>query len=374
MSKNNPENTVSREREIVRTSIIGIAGNVFLVAFKAAVGLISGSVAIVMDAVNNLSDALSSVITIVGMKLAAKPADKKHPFGYGRIEYLSSMIIAGLVLAAGVSSLVESVKKIFDPTEPEYSVPTLIIIAVAIAVKIILGIYFQRKGKQVRSDSLAASGKDAMFDSIISAATLVSAVVMLVWHISVDGYLGALISIVIVKSGIELLIEALNRIIGEREESELTRAIKQKIAAYDGVGGAYDLTLHNYGPEIKIGSVHIEIADTLTAKEIAALTRKIQQAIFAEYGVYLTIGIYAVDSSDSVQAQMREKVTDVAKAVDGVLQIHGFYVDADLINFDVVVDFEVKDPFALRDGLARQIQELYPEYRVHISLDRDYSD
>ena len=365
---------VSREREIVKTSIIGIAANVFLVAFKAVVGLISGSVAIVMDAVNNLSDALSSVITIVGMKLAAKPADKKHPFGYGRIEYLSSMIIAGLVLAAGVSSLIESVKKIFDPTDPTYSTPTLIIIAAAILVKIFLGIYFQRKGKQVNSDSLVASGKDAMFDSIISVATLVSAVVMLIWHISVDGYLGALISVVIVKSGIELLIEAMNRILGEREEGELTRAIKQKICEFEGVGGAYDLVLHNYGPENKLGSVHIELEDTATAKEISALTRRIQQAVFAEYGVYLTIGIYAVETGDSEQARMRERVTELAKSTQGVLQIHGFYVEGSNISFDIVVDFAVKDPFALRESLMEQVRGLYPGYGVHISLDRDYSD
>ena len=178
---------MDRSREIIRTSWIGIAANVLLAGFKAAVGLLASSVAIVMDAVNNLSDALSSVITIVGTKLSQRPADRKHPFGFGRVEYFSAIIIAVIVLSAGITSLIESVKKIFNPSEPTYTTLTLVVIVVAIAVKLILGQYVKRKGEQLKSDALIASGSDALFDAIITLATLVSAGVMLLWGFSLDG-------------------------------------------------------------------------------------------------------------------------------------------------------------------------------------------
>ena len=196
---------MNRNSQIIRTSWIGIVANVFLAGFKAAVGLLANSVAIVMDAVNNLSDALSSVITIVGTKLSQRPADRKHPFGHGRIEYFSAIIIAVIVLSAGVTSLLESAKKILNPTQPEYTHTTLIVIAVAIIVKLVLGRYVKNKGVQLNSDALIASGSDALFDAIITLTTLVSAGVMLLWGISLDGILGVLISIVIIKAGIEML-------------------------------------------------------------------------------------------------------------------------------------------------------------------------
>ena len=207
---------MNRSSQIIRTSWIGIITNVLLASFKAVVGILASSVAIVMDAVNNLSDALSSVITIVGTKLSQRPADHKHPFGFGRIEYFSAIIIAVIVLSAGITSLIESVKKIFDPTEPSYTTTTLIVIVVAIVVKLVLGQYVKKMGEQLKSDALIASGADALFDAIITLATLVSAGVMRLWGVSLDGILGALISVVIIKAGIEMMIETLNDIIGQR--------------------------------------------------------------------------------------------------------------------------------------------------------------
>ena len=171
------ENQDSRETTIVRTSIIGILVNVLLAAFKAAIGLITHSIAVTLDAVNNLSDALSSVITIVGTKLAGKLPDKKHPLGYGRIEYLSAMIVSALVLYAGITSLVESIKSIISPEKPDYSVVSLIIVGSAVVAKLLLGTYVKRTGKRVNSASLEASGSDAMFDSIISASVLLCALI-----------------------------------------------------------------------------------------------------------------------------------------------------------------------------------------------------
>ena len=229
------EDVASREKTIVRTSVVGILTNILLVGFKAAVGLISNSIAIILDAVNNLSDALSSVVTIIGAKLGAKQPDKKHPLGYGRIEYLSSMIVAALVLYAGITSLVESIKKIITPEAADYGTATLIIIAVAIAVKLLLGLYVKKQGKKVHSSALSASGSDALFDAILSASVLASAVVYLIWGVSLEAYVGVMIAAFIIKAGIEMMIETLNDIIGKREDAEVTRELKRVVCEEEGV-------------------------------------------------------------------------------------------------------------------------------------------
>ena len=228
-----------REKTIVRTSVIGIVTNVLLVGFKAFVGLMSNSIAIILDAVNNLSDALSSVVTIIGAKLGAKQPDKKHPLGYGRIEYLSSMIVAALVLYAGITSLVESIKKIIHPEAADYGAVTLVILFVAIAAKLILGLYVKKQGKRVNSGALVASGSDAMFDAILSASVLASAVVYLIWGVSLEAYVGVVIAGFIIKAGVEMMIETLNDIIGKfsigwdvKRISRLNRVIMQ-LAVYE---------------------------------------------------------------------------------------------------------------------------------------------
>ena len=205
-----------RERTIVRTSVVGIATNVLLAAFKAAVGLASNSIAVTLDAVNNLSDALSSVITIIGAKLGAKLPDKRHPMGYGRIEYLSSMLVAAIVLYAGITALVESAKKVVRPEPVDYGVVSLAIIAVGIVVKLALGGYVKRQGEKVNSGALIASGSDASFDAILSASVLASALVYLLWGISLEAYVGVVIAVFIIRAGIEMMSETVDDIIGAR--------------------------------------------------------------------------------------------------------------------------------------------------------------
>ena len=259
---------MNRDKVIVRTSLIGILANVFLASFKAVVGILSSSIAIILDAVNNLSDVMSSVITIIGTKLAQKRPDKKHPYGYGRIENLSTSLIAVIVLYAGVTSLVESIKKIIHPPVPDYSAAAIIIVASAVVVKILLGLYVRRKGESVNSDSLIASGKDALLDSVISAATLLAA---MIYHIKTEAWLGAVISLVIIKSGLEILGDSLSSIIGKRISSELSKEIKETVTSFPEVQGAYDLILHSYGPDLLIGSVHIEVPDTMTVDKLCQL-------------------------------------------------------------------------------------------------------
>lgn len=368
---------MDRQKIIVRTSMIGIGANVFLAAFKAVVGLLAHSISVVLDAVNNLSDALSSLITIIGAKLSAKPADKKHPFGYGRVEYLSSMIIAVIILYAGITAAVESVKKIITPQEPDYSAVSLIIIASAVVVKILLGIYVSRKGKKVNSDSLSASGKDALMDAIISASVLVAAVIYLIWHVSLEAYLGAIISLFILKSGFEILRETVSRILGERVDSQLSVAIKRDLCAYDGVNGAYDLVLHSYGPDNLTGSVHIEVDHTITAPELDALERRITADVYMKYGVSLTgISIYSVNLSDPETSELYHQVSREVLEYENVLQIHGFMLDkaSSTAVFDLVVSFDEKDRHALIDRITEDLSKRHPAYHFFITLDPDVSD
>jgi len=367
---------MDRSSQIIRTSWIGIVANVLLAGFKAGVGFLASSVAIVMDAVNNLSDALSSVITIFGTKLSQRPADRKHPFGHGRVEYFSAIVISIIVLFAGATSLIESAKKIINPTEPEYTTTTLIVIVVAIVVKLVLGTYVKRKGKELSSDALIASGSDALFDAIITLATLVSAGIMLIWGVSLDGYLGVLISIVIIKAGIEMLASPVNELLGRGISADLTNQIKKEVSSLEGVHGVYDIILHNYGPEVKIGSLHISVYDTMSAHEIHGLTRKISAMMVQNHGIIMTVGVYAIATGDSKQAELQSMVVQIIKAHKEIVQMHGLYYmeDEKLLSFDIVPDVSVADEPGLVRQLTEEIKSQAPDIQVSIVIDHNYSE
>ena len=354
---------MDRSQEIIRTSWIGIVANVLLAGFKAAVGILASSVAIVMDAVNNLSDALSSVITIIGTKLSQRPADRMHPFGFGRIEYFSAIIIAVIVLSAGITSLIESVT-------------TLIVIVVAIVVKLILGQYVKRKGEQLKSDALIASGSDALFDAVITLATLISAGIMLLWGMSLDGLLGALISAVIIKAGVEMLASPVNELLGTSIPAELTRQIIKEVSDFDGVHGVYDLILHNYGPDVKIGSLHISVYDTMSAHEIHGLTRKITTQMFERHGIIMTVGVYAIATGKNRRTELQSQVMQALAAHKDIVQVHGFYYSErdQMLSVDVVPDISVHDEAAFVNKLTSEIQPMVPDMQVVIVIDHNYSE
>ena len=365
-----------REKIIIRTSITGIVTNVFLAVFKALVGVFSNSIAVILDAVNNLSDAMSSVITIIGAKLGAKQPDKKHPFGYGRIEYLSSMLVAAIVLYAGITSLVESGKKIISPEKADYSVVSLIIIGTAVFVKLILGTYVKKQGERANSGALTASGADALFDAVLSTSVFVCAILYLKFGISLEAYVGVLIAVVIIKAGIEMMMETLDDIIGKRGDAELGRKIKNLICEEPQVSGAYDLTMFNYGPEKFYASVHMELPDTMTVDQVDALTRRIQLKIYHETGVILTgIGVYSYNTTNEEAAQLRNTVQKAVLSHDWALQLHGFYADCEKksMRFDVVCSFDIdrKEAFQI---LYAETQKLYPDYSLQIVLDADVAD
>ena len=370
------EKKKSRERIIIKTSVIGIITNVLLAAFKAVIGLAVHSIAVVLDAVNNLSDVVSSVVTIIGTKLAAKAPDRKHPMGHGRIEYVTQMIVASIVLYAGIASLKESIKKIITPTKPQYTTVSLVIIFVAIIVKLILGTYVKKKGKEVNSGSLIASGSDALFDAILSTSVLITAIFFIMTKISLEAYLGVIISVIIIKSGIEMFKDGLEDILGKRVDIETVKTVKEIVCREPEVHGAFDLDLHNYGPDHLIGSVHVEVNDTMSAGEIDALTRRIQSAVYKETEIIIeSITIYAVNTTDEEVKAIRDEVEKLVLAHEDVLSIHGFFVDKDskLMRFDYVTSYDSKNMDKTYIDIEEELEDKYPDYDIMIVRDYDLS-
>ena len=376
MMDNNTKQKENRDKIIVQTSIIGILVNIALAAFKAMAGIMSNSIAVTLDAVNNLSDALSSVVTIIGNKLASKEPDKKHPLGYGRIEYLSAMIVAAIVLYAGITSIVESIKKIITPTPADYSTLTLVIIAVAILVKLVLGAYVKHKGETAKSGALIASGADATFDAILSLSVLLSAFIYIYTGISLEAYIGVLISLVIIKAGIEMIIDTLNDILGKRADPETAIKIKKLITEEPEVRGAYDLFINNYGPDKNYASVHIELPDTMTVEEVDILTRRLQRKLLNKMGVILTgVGVYSYNTQNDEIGNIHNNIMEKVMNHNWALQVHGFFVNLDKkeIRFDVVMSFDIDHKEGI-EILKKEVKELYPNYHIDIVSDIDLTE
>lgn len=366
---------MDRDKVIIKVSIQGIVFNVILVIFKAIVGLMANSIAIILDAVNNLSDALAQIITIIGTKLSAKEPDKEHPYGYGRIEYISSAIVAVLVLFAGVTALKESAVKTIHPAVAEYSTAALIIIAVAVVAKFLFGRYVKAQGIKVDSQALIATGTDSFMDSILSFSTLVAALISKFAGLSLEGILGVILSLFIIKAGVDILKETLGSIIGDRADGELTVAIKKRIREIDGVNGAYDVILHDYGPSRSIGSVHIEVDAAMTADEIHLLTDRIMRDMYDEFGILFTVGIYA-SNNDETTKEMRKNIWANLSDFEHVIGSHAFFVDFDrkYISYDLVVSHKAPSFHAIAEAMKAKTEELYPEYTAVVNIDHDYSD
>ena len=367
---------MDRNKEIIRTSYVGIAANVLLASFKAVVGVAASSVAIIMDAVNNLTDMLSAVITIVGTKLSGRPADHEHPFGHGRIEYFSAIIIAVIVLMAGVGSMMASVRKIIDPTMPHYSTVTLAVIIVAVIVKLLLGRYVKKKGEQLSSDALIASGADALFDAVVTLGTLISAAIMLIWEVNLDGYIGVLISVVILKAGYEMLASPINELLGSRISPEFVASLKEEVMSFKEVHGVFDIIINSYGPDTMIGSLHVNVADTMTAREIHRLTRSIASRVYEKFHVILTVGIYAVNNDEEGMGKLQHDVMEYAAHHADVHQVHAFfyYEDSNLITIDVVPEESVKDNGQFAAMMEADLRRRFPKYNFSIIVDHNYSE
>ena len=371
-------NERSRKSQIIRVSILGIVANVALAGFKAVVGLLSHSIAITLDAVNNLSDAASSAITIAGTKLAGKAANHDHPYGYGRVEYLTAILVSAIVLWAGLTSLFESVQSIAHPSTPNYSVVGLVIVAVAVVVKLLLGRYVSAAGKRLNADALVASGADASFDAIISASTLVAALLYLFFGIATEAWLGSVISIVIIKSGLEMLMEALDKVLGARVDADLTSGIRKTACEVEGVHGAYDLILADYGPQRLWGSIHVEVDENLTARDVDRITREVQTSVMQQHQVILhTVGVYSINTAEGSEVMaIHDALDEIVDREPYVLQVHGLYVDdaTQAVMFDLVIAFEAGDREAIRKRVEDELHQRFPHYAFSATIDSDISD
>lgn len=367
---------ISREKEIVKTSVVGIMTNILLVGFKAFIGFLASSVSIIMDAVNNLTDALSSLITIVGTKLANKKPTKKHPYGYGRIEYLTSTLIAFIILFAGGTAIYESIVSLVERQTPTYDKWSVIIISAAIIIKVALGFYFRKRGKKVESDALKASGTDALFDSVLSLSTLIAAIVSLTTGVNIEGYLGILIGLFILKSGFSALKESLSQIVGVRLEKEKAEEIKNTILAHEQVKGVYDLIINNYGPNKAIGSTHIEIADDLSAKDIQILERQIQIEMYSKFSIIMTVGIYASNDSTPLSKEIKNHLTSLLEKYPHIVQMHGFYVDEinKTVVFDIIFDFDEKAQGDTVNEIRDSLKNKFADFEFNIVVDTDFTD
>ena len=372
--KTSNKKSVSRDKRILRVSVAGIIANIILAAVKVALGMFSGSVAIMSDAVNNITDSSSSIITIIGTRLALKKPDRKHPFGHGRAEYLTSMAIAAIILVTGGEMLVTSIKSIIHPEEMNFSVISLVIIGITIVTKIVLGVFTQNEGKAVKSDALIASGADAKNDALISLITLLSAGVYMIWNISLDGWAGVILSGFIIKTGVEVLVGTIGKILGERGDSELADSIRAEVAKMPEVLSVNDLILNNYGPEIHNGSVNIEVDSNLTVGDLYPKIHSMQMKLLSEYNTYLVFGLYAIDTSSPVTERVSEILKSYCENNEHLLGFHGVCVDndANAIYADILIDYDA-DRDKEKQTVCEMINAEYPDKTVIITIDTEFA-
>jgi len=366
---------MQREKQIIKVSIIWIITNIVLVIFKAIVWFISNSIAIILDALNNLSDVLSSAITIIWTKLSSKKPDKEHPYGHGRIEYFSALIIAVIILTAWLVAMKESVLKIIHAEKATYSIYTIIIVVAAIFTKFFLWRYVKNQWERLNSGSLVASGVDALNDCLISLWTLVAAIISMIWWFSLEWYLWVIIGLLIIKTAFEILRKAVNDVIGTRADQKMIDNLKAKISSYEWVLGVYDLILHNYWPNNIIAMAHIQVNDEMKAKKIHRLTRTISTDIFTEYGIILTLGIYACND-EWIYGDIQKRLNEIIKKYKCIIQMHGFYVDekVNTVYFDLIFDFDEKKPEKLVKEIKSEIKRDFPQYEYNVIIDTDFSE
>lgn len=363
-----------REGVITAVSALGIAVNLLIAAAKVVLGLFASSIAIVSEGVNNASDAMTSVLTLVGSRLAGKHPDAKHPFGYGRVEYLTSLVIAGLILFTGIEMLISSVRLIFEPSELNVSVPALAVVAVSAVIKFLLGVFTVSAGKRSGSGALVGVGLDCRNDSFISVVTILSAVIFIVSGVSVDAYVGALMSLLVVKAGFDVLRDTVSELLGRPGDAELAAKLYREIRSTPGILGAVDMMLHNYGPDAYSGSVNVEIDHEKTVGEVYDFLHALQLRIMREYNVTLVFGVYAVDGDHEEVRVIRQRIAEFVRAHEHVKSFHAVYLDpaSPRLYCDLIVDYELRDWELLRRDFTGFMRESFPERELVLTIETEF--
>lgn len=368
---------MGRNKAIVRASFVGIGANLFLALFKLAAGLAANSVSILTDAINNFADMMSSLITIIGTRLSEKEPDRRHPFGYGRIEYLASLLIGMIIVYAGIDALRRAVYRILHPEESEFSALTLLIIGMAVLVKILIGIYTKKRGKALDSKALTASGIDALSDAAVSASTLAAALVFLVAGVNIEAWVGAAISLLIMKTGVDTLRETVGSLLGERTDAKLTRDVQNAIRSFPEIDGVYDIVIHSYGKDRLLGSTHVEISDQFTVAWVDNLQRAVTRKVLEETGVELLgLSVYARNTQSPEVMDARKVLQSIVDGTEGASQLHGFYIDFvdKTMSFEAVLEFGSRSRKSLLEELKEKVLAAFPEYDIAIAVEYDFAE
>ncbi|HKM30428.1 MAG TPA: cation diffusion facilitator family transporter [Bacilli bacterium] len=364
------------------SGVIGIISNVFLCVIKIVTGFLTSSIAITADGVNNLADAGSSVITLVGFKLSSMPADKEHPYGHQRMEYITGLIVSVIILVIGLLLMKSSITEIFVPTSQILDVRTqlimLIILGAAIVIKLWQSIFYKKAGKLIASKTLIATATDSLNDCLSTAAVLVSLIVTLFFpKILLDGYMGVVVSIIIIISGIKLIKETMSPLIGEAPSKEFITAITKKVLSYPGILGIHDLVIHSYGPVKTFVSVHAEVdskVDIITSHDIID---NIERDFLDEKGICLVIHMDPIDTSNEKTIKLKEQVTKIITEIDSELHFHDFRVVHGETHVNILFDIVVPVKYHLSDEelinlITNEIKKLNHKYNLIVTIDRDF--
>lgn len=368
------QNPDSREGVIVTTSWLGVIVNILCALVKIIIGVLAGSLAIISEGLNNAADVASSILTIVGTKLAGKHPTKEHPFGYGRIEYLTSLIIAAMILMTAYETISEAIGLIFNPKSMELSILIIIIIAASAIIKYVLGAYVQKQGEKINSQALVGVGKDSKSDCIVSVVTIVATICYIFFHISIDAYAGIITSLFIFKAGFEILKETVGDLLGNAGDRELADELYKLIRSNPLVLNAADMMLHNYGPDRYSGSVNIELDHALTVEQIYAAIHAMQLQIMHDFNIVMVFGVYAVDRDHENVIEMRKYIGSFVQNTDHVNSFHALYIDPNNndIYCDLVVDYDLDDWDKLRDTFTDYMQHKYPGQRLELVIETEY--
>ncbi len=377
------KNTDKLKEQSVRTrcgtaaSAIGIVCNVALFAVKMLVGVLCGSISAVADAVNNLFDGASCIINILAFKLAGKPADKEHPFGHGRYELISAMVIAFLILLIGFEFFKASFQRIFSDETTVFSWIGAVVLALSALAKLWMAVFFKKIGNMISSDSLCATSVDSLSDACVTAVTLVGFIVARFTALPVDGFVGIAISLFILYSGIKVTRDVINQLLGEKPDKELVASVTEMLMQYDVVLGAHDLIIHSYGPGKYIASVHAEVPQSEDFVMVHDVIDCAEREIMEKLGVFLTVHIDPIDNESEKVQELREMTENAVKQIDIQATIHDFRIvsgpsHTNLI-FDVVVPWDTKkSDDEIKNELEKRIKANGESYYVVATLERSY--
>lgn len=358
--------------------IVGIGVNIILFAIKFVIGIMTNSVAILADAFNNFGDIGSSVLTLMGFKLSSLPPDKEHPFGHGRIEYITSLIISIVIMIIGFQFLKDSFNRILKPSRLEFSWITIVTLFITIIIKLWLGWFNKKLGEKIDSEVLQANFLDSFSDVVSTLTVIFSLIISRFMAISVDGYIGLLVSLFIMYSGYSLIRESVDLLIGGRGDPYLAKKIKEKVISYEGILGIHDLMIHSYGPGQFVVSLHAEISEKMPIMEAHELIDTIERDLAEEMGIEVTIHMDPLNLDDEEINRTRKEIANVISEIPEIDSFHDLRVvgkgDNKNIIFDVVVSFDIKpeEEEAFKNMLNKKIQERYPGYNAVITIDRKY--